>query len=48
MTSNPAIGYTLLAMIIDVAAVSTLSGYVLRLRRRLRSRERPGWRGAAG
>jgi len=43
MTSNRAIGYTLLAMIIDVAAVSTLSGYVLRLRRRLRSRERPGW-----
>jgi hypothetical protein len=43
MTSTAAIGYTLLAMVIDVAAVSMLSGYVLRLRRRLRGRERRGW-----
>jgi hypothetical protein len=43
MTSGRAVGYTLLAMIVDVAAVSALSGYALRLRRRLRSRERPFW-----
>jgi hypothetical protein len=43
MTSGRAVGYTLLAMIIDAAAVSVLSGYVLRLSRRLRSRERPRW-----
>jgi hypothetical protein len=46
MTSNPAVGYTLLAMIIDAAAASTLFGYILRLSRRLRrtrSRDRPGW-----
>jgi hypothetical protein len=41
MTSGRAVGYTLLGMIIDAAAVSTLSGYVLRLSRRLRSRKRP-------
>jgi hypothetical protein len=42
MTSDRAVGYTLLAMIIDGVAVSTLFGYVLRLsRRRRRSRERP-------
>jgi hypothetical protein len=41
MTSDRAVGYTLLGMIIDAAAVSTLSGYVLRLTRRLRSRARP-------
>ena len=41
MTSDQAILYTLRAMIVDAAAVSTLSGYVLRLSRRLRSRERP-------
>ncbi len=41
MTSNRAVGYTLLAMIIDAAAVGTLSGYVVRLSRRLRRRERP-------
>ena len=43
MTSGRAVGYTLLAMIIDAAGVSMLSGYVLRLSRRLRSRERPRW-----
>ncbi|MGH3210199.1 MAG: hypothetical protein ACRDNO_20840 [Trebonia sp.] len=42
MTSGRAVGYTLLAMIIDTAAVSTLSGYVLRVTRRLRSRARLG------
>jgi len=41
MTSNRAVGYTLLAMIIDGVAVSTLSGYVIRLSRRLGRRERP-------
>jgi hypothetical protein len=42
MTSNRAVGYTLLAMVIDAAAVGTLSGYLIRLSgRRLRSRERP-------
>jgi hypothetical protein len=41
MTSGRAVGYTLLGMIIDAAAVSTLSGYVLRLTRRLGSRARP-------
>jgi hypothetical protein len=41
MTSDSAVGYTLLGMIIDAAAVSTLSGYVLRLTRRLGSHARP-------
>lgn len=41
MTSNRAVGYTLLAMVIDAAAVAALSGYVIRLGRRLRRRERP-------
>ena len=39
MTSDPAVGYTLLAMIIDAAAASTLFGYTLRLSRRLRRRD---------
>jgi hypothetical protein len=49
MTSDPAVGYTLLAMIIDATAASTLFGYTLRLsrrlrrRRRLRSPDQPGW-----
>ena len=33
MTSDPAVGYTLLAMIIDATAASTLFGYTLRLSR---------------
>ena len=41
MTSSAAVGYTLLAMIIDAVAASTLSGYVIRLSRRRRRRERP-------
>jgi hypothetical protein len=52
MTSEPAVGYTLLAMIIDATAASTLFGYLLRLSRRLRplrrlrrpqSHDQPGW-----
>jgi hypothetical protein len=43
MTSTGAVGYTLLAMIIDAGALCVLSGFVLRLRGRLRGRERPGW-----
>jgi hypothetical protein len=46
MTSDRAVGYTLLAMIIDAAAVTTLFGYTLSLSRRLRrrrSRDQPGW-----
>ena len=45
MTSDPAVGYTLLAMVIDATAASTLFGYILRLSRRLRrlrSRDQPG------
>ena len=41
MTSDPAVGYTLLAMIIDATAASTLFGYLLRLSRRLRRPRRP-------
>ena len=41
MTSGRAVGYTLLGMILDAAALSTLFGYIIRLSRRLRSRERP-------
>jgi hypothetical protein len=40
MTSDRAVGYTLLAMVLDGAAVSALSGYVIRLGRRLLSRRR--------
>jgi hypothetical protein len=55
MTSDPAVGYTLLAMIIDATAASTLFGYLLRLSRmlrrlrrprrprRLRTSDQPGW-----
>lgn len=49
MTSEPAVGYTLLAMLVDATAASTLFGLLLRLSRRLRrprrprSRDQPGW-----
>jgi hypothetical protein len=41
MTSDRAVWYTLLAMVVDATAVSILSGYVIRLSRRRRRRERP-------
>ena len=45
MTSDRAVWYTLVAMVVDATAVGMLSGYVIRLSRRLsrrrRGRERP-------